>query len=138
MTGVSGNPDQHRAAMETIAAPEWKERARELADNALAFLRDRYEDGSASFTPVRYRVADYTEDAAVVEIWGVTLISEPKSDGIDESWVTGTIELRWVGDWRVVGGGSVIGPTPQLLQTREGAATSVLDDFEGYGYAPFP
>jgi hypothetical protein len=110
------------------------EEAEELAENGLDFLADRYgEGGSFSFVPARYRVTRYSEEAAAVELWGVTLLSGPKIRGIEESWVTGTIELVWIdGDWRVAGQASEAGPTPELLTTEDSRSVDQLDGFEEF------
>lgn len=139
MSAATADLEAYRLAMETIAAPEWKARARELAISGVRFVRDRYGDqGVLTFVPVRYRVADYSGARARIEIWGVTLGQGPKVEGIEESWVTGAVELTWSGDWRVTGGTSQSGPTPELLQTEVGAPFSILEGFQEYFGAPTP
>jgi hypothetical protein len=141
MTGPSGNPDTYRLAMETLAALGWRKRAQELAENAIAFVEDRYgPGGSVEFTPLRYRAARYSDERAVIEIWGVVVGSGPKIAGIEESWITGTVVLSWTGsDWRVIGQKSEGGPTPELLRDgRGGDARAVLQDFQEYEGAPQP
>lgn len=140
MASASGGNASYEAAWLTMAAPEWKERAQELAENGLDFLRERYgAGGSLSFSAVRYRVASYSQSSAVVELWGVTVASGPKVPGIDETWLTASIELVWTsGDWRVSGQSSDTGPTPELLRTEDSRPFSSLDPFKEFEHAPSP
>jgi hypothetical protein len=125
----------YQQAMETLASPEWRPQARELAQNTAAFALDRYgARGSISFSPLRYRAVEASDENAIIELWGVALASGPKVASTDESWIRGTIQLVWVdGDWRVGGQQSASGPTPRLFQNDEGPDFDVLDDFKGYG-----
>jgi hypothetical protein len=63
------------------------------------------------------------------------LASGPKIIGIEESWITGTINLQWVGSqWKVAGQSSSGGPTPELLRTdEEKTVTEILNEFSEYG-----
>ena len=124
-----------------FAAPEWRGRAAELAENTLAFIEERYgEEGQIVFHPVKYRVEAQSEEQAVVDIWGVTLGSGPNLAGIEESWLTGTIHLSYVdGEWKVSDQSSVGGPTPELLRTEDDFPVSrVLEEFEEYDDVPSP
>lgn len=139
MASVPDDDDAYLAAAETMAAPDWKEDARRLAQNGLRFLRDRYGDGgSFTFSPLRYRVIDYSDDSASIAVWGVTVASGPKIRGLEESWLTGTLELVWIDDWRLAGQSSETGPTPELLQTQDGVSADALGDFQEYNSAPSP
>lgn len=140
MASASGDERSYRAAWLTMAAPEWKDRAEELAENGHEFLRERYGDGgSFTFSPLRYRVVSYSQSSATVELWGVTVASGPKVPGIDESWLTASIELTWTsGDWRVSGQSSATGPTPELLHTDDSRPSSSLDAFKEFEHAPSP
>lgn len=140
MTGASGDPAAYRRALRTLASPDWLERAEELATNTIDFVRSRYgTDGSATFSPVRYRVAAFSKDLATIDIWGVLVASGPKIEGVDESWLIATVELAWVEtDWRVVGQSAAPGPTPELLRTADAQSESILTDFEEYQVAPQP
>ena len=124
-----------------FAAPEWRARAAELAENTLAFIEERYgEGGQIVFHPVKYRVGAQSEEQAVVDIWGVALGSGPNLAGIEESWLTGTVHLSYVdGEWKVSDQSSVGGPTPELLRTEDGFPVSrVLEEFEEYDDVPSP
>ncbi|MEA2433946.1 MAG: hypothetical protein QOG54_1403 [Actinomycetota bacterium] len=140
MTEASGDLEAYRESMNTLAAPVWQEQATELAVNGIDFFHNRYgSGGSATFAPLRYRLTGFSEDSATVDLWGVSTAFGPKHQKIDESWLTGTVELTWVeGDWRVAGQSSQAGPSPELLQTSDGLPMDSLEDFEEYGRAPQP
>jgi hypothetical protein len=141
MTGPTDDPDRYRTAMAMIAAPQWRARAVQLADNAIEFVSDRYgEGGTVAFHPVRYRVVSHSSTEAKVELWGVVLASGPNIGGVEESWITAEITLHWVeGDWRVAGQSSEGGPTPELLRTEGGPQIeSVLNRFKEYESGPEP
>jgi hypothetical protein len=118
--------------MVETAAPGWADRAEELAGNAIAFVNERYgEGGQVSFHPVRYRVVEFSDEEATIDIWGLVLGSGPKLAGIEESWITGTLEIVWINEsWKVKGQSSRGGPTPELLKTDGEAA--VPEEFEGF------
>ena len=135
MTGPTGDADRYRSTMELIAAPAWRSRAMQLAENAIKFVSDRYGEGAAvSFYPVRYRLANYSSTKAKVELWGVVLATGPNVGGVEESWITVEITLQWVeGGWRAAGQSSEGGPTPELLRTEGGPdIETVLNDFTEY------
>ena len=140
MASVPEDPDLYLAAAETISAPSYREEARRLAENGLDFLRDRYGTGGRfSFAPLRYRVLEYSDTGAQVSVWGVTVASGPKIEGIEESWLTATLNLTWIsGDWRLAGQTSETGPTPELLQTSDSSDASILDGYQEYDNAPIP
>ena len=136
MTGPSGDEVAYREAMESVAANEWVSRAVELAENSIVFVRDRYGvGGSITFEPIRYRLTSYSEDQATVELWGVVLGFGPKIAGVEESWITGTIELAWsVNEWKASGQSSKGGPTPESLRTEDDtSANIVLREFTELG-----
>ncbi len=138
MTGPSGDPDVYIEQMESIAAPQWSERASDLAKNAIQFVRERYgEQGRVEFYPVKYRLRSYSAEQAVVDIWGVVLGSGPKIPGVEESWITGTVNLILLdSEWKVVGQSSEAGPTPELLRTKDTATTEeILNEFNEYSDA---
>ena len=138
LTGPSGDPESYMKDITSIAAPDWTPRAQELAENSIDFVQERYgEGGTIDFEPLRYRVQSFSTDRAAIDLWGVVLASGPKLGGIEESWVTATIELQWVGsEWRVRGQASAGGPTPELLRTQEDKTVDeILSDFEEYSDA---
>jgi hypothetical protein len=140
MASVTTDEVSYRDAIRTIAAPQWISEAEKLADNSLRFLKQRYGlGGSFSFVPAKYRVSSYSDHAATVQVWGVTLASGPKIEGLEETWLTGTVDLEWVsGDWRVAGQDSVTGPTPELLHADDNRQGNALIGFENYQHAPLP
>jgi hypothetical protein len=61
MSGPTGEPNRYLAAIGTLAAPGWRERAIERASNAMDFTRRRYgSDARIALHPVRYKVVDYS------------------------------------------------------------------------------
>lgn len=135
MAAYSGDPSAYLQEARSIAAPSWQARAEELAQGAVDFITERYgSDSQVNFQPIRYRVASFSEDEAVIDIWGVVLSTGPKISGLEESWITGTIELSWTdSSWKVSGQSSQGGPTPELLRTEEEATLSeILTDFSEY------
>jgi len=136
MAAPSGDTAAYLDTAEEIAAPGWEDRARELAQGALDFVNGRYgEDASVAFHPIRYRVRSWSSEEAAIDIWGVVLASGPKVGGVEESWVTATLNLRWVeSGWKVEGQSSQGGPTPELLRTEDQVPLDeVLEDFQEYG-----
>lgn len=137
---VSADEDQYRQAIQEVAAADWASKANELADNTLSFLDERYgSEGTFSFVPARYRVIEFTGDAATIDLWGVTLATGPKISGVEETWITGTLELVWTSNgWRVAGQGSATGPTPELVRSEDEREGNPLSDFEEFRHAPTP
>lgn len=132
MTTAAGDPDAHVEAMEAIAAPEWRGRAAELALNTADFLRESYPNASLSFAPIRYDVVEYTSDAATIKVWGLTVIFPPDGQP-EQSWVTGTLRLVWLDDWRMNGGSSSAGPTPFVLKSPEELDWHTISGFTDIG-----
>lgn len=138
LTGPSGDADTYMDEIVRVAAPGWTDRARELAQNGIDFVTQRYGNGgTVEFTPVRYRVRSFSPEQAVIDLWGVVLGSGPKVGGIEESWVTGTLELQFVeSEWKVSAQSSRGGPTPELLRTEESQTVDeILSDFVEYSDA---
>ncbi len=125
-------------ALETLAAPEWKSEARQLAENTLEFVSSEYGVGStASFLPMRFRVESYDNSASVVAVWGVLVIEDPTMVDLSQSWLKTTIRLVWLDDWRVDGAESLPGPAPVLNAGDQGTEEN-LEGFEDYGRGPLP
>jgi hypothetical protein len=138
MASPSADTAAYLNAVSQIAAPEWRERARELAENTISFVEERYgAGGDLEFNPIRYRLRSYSSDEATVDIWGVVLGSGPHVAGIEESWITGTVTLVSIGgEWKLSGQTSKGGPTPELLQTDEDASANlILNQFREYSDA---
>lgn len=132
MATAADDADAHVAAMEAISAPGWRERAAELARNTINFLGESYPNATLSFAPVRYDVVEYSPDAATVKVWGVTVIFPPDRRP-EQAWVTGTLRLVWLEDWRMNGGGSSGGPTPFVLESPEDLDWRTIDAFTDIG-----
>lgn len=140
MASALENPDTYRAVLMTMAAPSWVSDAERVAENGIRFFKDRYGlGGSSTFSPLRYRVNSYSNTRATIQLWGVTVATGPRTDGIEESWLTGTVELSWVsGDWRIADQSSEPGPTPELLQSGSDFSSRTLEGFKEYRRAPQP
>jgi hypothetical protein len=140
LPGPSGDVEAYLRAMEDIAASEWRARSQELANNAVAFVADRYgEEGRISFQPVRYRVDSFSSQRAKVSIWGLVLASSSEGAEIEESWLTATLTLLWAGDeWKLNGQASGGGPTPELLHTDDELTADQLAGFQDYKSAESP
>lgn len=136
--GVSGGSsvtdrDAYRAALETMAAPEWSARARETGANATHFALERYGAGATVVTtPVAHRISSFSPEAASVELWAVMTAAGPKLKDAEQNWITARLQLRWVeGDWRLSSEDTTSGPTPALLVgDSNGGAASLLEGFE--------
>lgn len=139
MANVGGGQEDYIKAWSTMAAPAWRLEARELAETGFDFTIDRYgSDGTFSYSPIRYRLDEYSPTGATVDLWGVT-VAAAGSRTIEESWTSLTLDLTWIsGDWRLSGQESATGPSPQLVQAGEVEPPSSLDGFEEFSIAPQP
>lgn len=143
LVGPSDDEADYVVRVLAIATPEWKARARTLAENSIDFVQERYgRDGRITFQPLRYRLKSFTSAKATVDVWGVVLGSGSLRRGIEESWVTGTIRMRWVDieGWKVTGQSSKAGPTPETL-VAEGESippSLIINGFRGYSGVPEP
>lgn len=139
MVGPSEDEDSYKEEMAVLAAPSWRARADQLANNSIEFVRSRYgEGGTISFSPLKYRVASYSSSEAAIEVWGVVIASGPRVEGLEESWITGTVRIRWLdSEWKVIGQSSQGGPTPELLNAGgESLSHFRLEGFRDYQSAP--
>ena len=134
--------DALRAAMETLAAPDWKEDAREQAENGAQFILDRYgKDADVTGAVLRYELASFNPDRATVNLWAVSVASGSKRPTVDEVWSTLTVKLVWIGgDWHVEGSESASGPSPVDLPTSApgDSAQFVMEEFNEFQGAPLP
>ena len=130
------------SAMETAAAPAWREEARAQASAGHEFMVRRYGGGAElSSTPVRYDVERFSPQEAVVKLWTVSVASGSRGPTVHEVWGTLTVQLAWVeGDWRVTGNRSSPGPVPVDLPSAisESSAISVMENFDEFTTAPAP
>ena len=120
-------------ALQTLAAPAWQDDARSQAETGAKFLSNRYGPGAQIAGAVlRYNVAEFTGDTAVVDLWAVSVATGTKRPTVDEIWSTLTVSLAWVdGDWRVTASASEQGPAPVDLPTRAPSRTAqdVMEEF---------
>ena len=128
--------DALTVAMQAIAAPSWRSEAKRQAENGYAYIADTYgADADVSTAIVRYKVDDFSEKAATVHLWTVSLASGPKRPNVEEVWAVVTVDLTWVdNDWRVAGVESSVGPAPMDLPSGQPAqsAQTVMKEFHEY------
>jgi hypothetical protein len=113
-------------AVETFAAPSWREEARRQAENAHEFAVNRYgDDVEATTSVVRYETRSFSEEAASVRLWAVT-VAGGSNRPQEAIWATSILDLEWIeGDWRVSGGDSQEGPVPTSLQDPSDAESLI-------------
>ena len=132
------------ATPQLVRQYEDKERVASLASLAQEPIYRATRQGSPSVwqtTPLGYRVERYTEDDAQVSTWSMAIAGAGRASPT-AGFGTGTVRLRWDGDWKYAGdvGRSEDGPTPAPL---EGASRTSSEDFrarlrglEGLHYVP--
>ena len=129
-------------AMQALAAPSWKSEAAKQAQNGYDYVAEAYgDDADVSTAVLRYDLADYAADRAVVQLWTVTVLSGSERPNVDEVWGVVTVNLEWVdADWRIAGIESSPGPAPVDLPSRQPQQTarSVMEDFDEFEGAPLP
>ncbi len=153
-TAALGSPgafldDQRGAMLDVIAANSSRERlGAEIAQSfdvpveALGLtpevIRDR--DFVARPVPAGYRLISYSDDEAVVEVWGTAVFFVPGRQATSGEWTTVTVELRWQrGDWRLAATRSREGPAPPETPTPPTPDIGErLNDFNRYAHVPIP
>ena len=134
--------DSMVTAMETIAAPDWKDEATRQATSGYDYVVDTYgSNADVSAAVVRYQVVDYTNNQASVRLWTVSLASGSKRSQVEEVWAVVTIDLIWTdNDWRVNGIESSVGPAPVDLPSDQSgeSATTLMEEFDEFRGAPVP
>jgi hypothetical protein len=138
MGSIRSGDTRYVDALVEIAAPDWRDDARRLAKNGLAFVTEQYgAKGAVMFEPIRYMLLEFDGATARVAIWGVVL-SNP-TDAMDATWGTGTIELKFFeGEWRMTGGESTPGPTPHQQKPEDTVPVSSLNGYSEYNDGPRP
>lgn len=130
------------AAMQTLAAPEWKEEAARQARNGYDYIADTYgSDADVTAAVLRHALRSFDSDRARVNLWVVTTIAGSKRPNVEATWGIVTIDLEWVeDDWRVTGIESSPGPAPLELPSGQPAhsAFGVMEEFDEFGGAPRP
>lgn len=129
-------------AMQTFAAPAWKQEAARQARNGYEYIADTYgADADVSAAVLRYSVDDFNPDRAVVRLWTVSLVSGPKRPSVEEVWAIVTVDLAWINDdWRVRGIESSVGPAPVDLPSGQPSQTAgnVMEEFNEFEGAQTP
>lgn len=138
MGSIRSGDTSYIDALVEIAAPDWRDDARRLAENGLDFVQERYgTEGAVTFEPIRYKLVEFDSERATVAIWGVVLSNA--TGAMDATWGMGTIDLVFVdGQWRMAGGESTPGPTPHQLKPQDSAPLSTLNGFSEYTDGPQP
>ncbi|HXM57856.1 MAG TPA: hypothetical protein VOB72_20835 [Candidatus Dormibacteraeota bacterium] len=126
-------PDKYRSAIDTLSAPEAREKQRSDAETTLSgsqYLITYAEKGRtvvSRVAPLAYHVDRYTGSAAQLSIWAEALIAVDGVISLRELWATTTLTVRWTdGDWRLASIGaptsSSYGPAPTITQPSVVAA----------------
>lgn len=129
-------------AMEVLAAPQWREEARQQATSGYEFITRRYgKDVELSGAALRYQVLEFSPDRAAVNLWILTVISGARRATVDEIWGTATVRLGWIEeDWRVIGTENETGPAPVQLPADglSEDARLFIEELDEYSGAPTP
>jgi hypothetical protein len=129
-------------AMETAAAPSWREEARNQARNGFDFLVNRYgSDGNLAGAVLRYDVSEFSTEQAVIRLWTLSVVSGSKRPTVDQVWSISTVSLEWIeDDWHVVGADTAPGPTPVGVpnETSPLSARDVMEVFNEFDGAVVP
>jgi hypothetical protein len=70
----------------------------------------------AAVAPVLSKVTAYDGDTATVAVWATAVLGTERFGSLDQAWVTETVTLLWVGDWKLQAYASAAGPVPALHQ----------------------
>jgi hypothetical protein len=134
--------DAMTTAMQTLAAPSWKDEAGRQAESGYEYIVDTYgDDADVSAAVVRYDLVNFTTDRASVRLWTVSLASGSRRPNVEEVWAIVTVDLIWVDDdWRVEDLESSVGPAPVDLPSGQPAenATTLMEEFDEFEGAPVP
>jgi hypothetical protein len=138
-------PYDMRAAVDTVATPEYRGELETQTAKALQALESYYgisAKAQAGITPVvklvpiAFRIDSYTGDEAGVSIWAVWLIAEEGLLVPQQNWTTSHFVLKWQGDWKVSASGAHPGPIPQPPQGAVPESSNPLpaavSDFQEY------
>jgi len=144
------NPEQRRAAIRRLAAPEAVEALQRSYDASTPRVAESLllpADGGTGgirvmlvAVPVSYRVEKYDQDGATVAIWQTTIGGTNGGAPVLQAWGTTTVTLRWAGgDWKQVSASSRPGPVPlpdDAPPTEVEQLLRQLKDYKEYRYAP--
>jgi hypothetical protein len=139
-------PDKYRAAIDTLAAPEKRDRLQGVAEanlTASQTLLTSVAQGHAVVSrtyPLSYRVMRYADDAAQVSIWAEGIEAVDGLLPMREVWATSTVIVQWsAGDWKLssIGGSSAgsSGPAPLITQAsvQDSSLPPQLSNYRSYG-----
>ena len=125
--------DKIRSSVEAIAASDARGR---LADEVLGEIQTARHDLAASsgriwwfVQPLAWRVDRYSDVAAEVSVWFVTILSAADVAIPQTAWRTGTFDLVWTdGAWRLEAMNDLAGPTPATGPDDDPWDAEVFDD----------
>ena len=110
--------EEAAAAVKAISTPEAADR---LSDEAVERIRAARSELSKSpgrvwwiVHPLAWRVVSFTDTSATVSVWTVSVLSAADVAVPQTQWTTTTMELEWLGGWRVGAVHDVVGPTPAV------------------------
>ncbi|HZD70781.1 MAG TPA: hypothetical protein VFA45_18365 [Actinomycetes bacterium] len=122
-------------AIRVIAAPEAAERLRASQNDAAAAVASGPFGAGLRRTDVKsllrtatlgYRLSEYSADNAEVVLWAVVVYGNDGGLATQSTWVTSTVRLRWIGDWRLVEITSTPGPVPVQGPDTPSAAADLV------------
>lgn len=121
------------AAVAVLATPAAVEALTAEVVSEIAMARDQLAASSGRVwwlvRPMATRVEFFTEAAARVSVWTVTVLSATGVAVPQAEWLTVMVDLKWSGDdWRVDGVRSTPGPTPILSPKDEPWTAKRFDD----------
>ena len=121
------------AAVAVLATPAAGEALTAEVVAEIAMARDQLAVSSGRVwwlvRPLATRVEFFTEAAARVSVWTVTVLSATGVAVPQAEWLTVMVDLKWSeGDWRVDGVRSTPGPTPILSPKDEPWTADRFDD----------
>ena len=141
-------PDKYRSAIDTLAAPEAREKQRSDAERLMATMQDgvglrAYAEHGRTvvfrLAPLAYHVDRYSDREARVSIWAESLIAVDGALSMRETWTTNHLTVAWSqDDWRLsdlgAAGADSFGPVPAVGQTpTQGVALPPqLANYRGY------
>jgi hypothetical protein len=119
----------HGQADPQVAARTWAAGdADQAAQEALATQPDSTADQTNKL-PTTTRVTAYSDTAATVEVWVVSVGSSSSSGRTAADWSTKTVELRWEsGDWKLRNLRTRQGPKPGDEDTNSTAKPAPLQN----------
>ncbi len=138
--------DRRRAAVSEIAAADAEAELQQItADIAEQFRTAGLtlaaaQRGVRVALPAGYRLVEFSETAAVVELWVGAVVHLEEIAPLSASWDRQTTTMRWEdGAWRLVSIDTTDGPTPDFTVQGDGelpATLDVIESFTEFTHAP--